>query len=687
MSAQGFPTAPVRYDVFRLIGGLDLVTPTQSLPPGVARDSLNFEVSVEGGYSRIAGYERYDGRALPSSATYNVVVLTSLVGVVAGATITDAALTKSGVVLGLNSATNAVYYTRQVGSFATGDVVYIGGASVGTVTALAAPTLNASDVAKYKALAADNLRGDIAQVPGSGPVRGLAYLSNTLYAWRDNAGATALAIYKATGSGWSPVSLGYELSFTTGTSTAIAEGDTVTGGTSGATGVVARVVVETTGNWAGAAGRLILSSTTGTFQAAEALNVTGTQRATCSGAATAIAPAAGGRVETWIANMGGATGASRIYGVDGVNRGFEFDGQTYVPIKTGMTLDKPTHVIVHKNYLFFSFKGSVQWSSLGAPYIWSPILGAGEIVLPEDVTAFRILPGDQNSSALSIYSRNNSFILYGNSASAFSLTTFDNGTGCNAYTTQSIADAYMLDDRGVITLATTRNFSNFDSSTLTFHLRPFIARNRGLATASGVSREKAQYRVFFSNGYGLYLTIVDQQFRGAMPVWFPVPVNCWVDGENANGDEVSYFGSGVDGMVYRMDSGTSFDGVAIPAYVKLNFNPQSNARVLKRYRRASLEVTGNGYADFSFGYLLGYESLDIDQANYANYTAPFLSSNWDGVTWDNFIWDGKTLAPIEVVCEGTAENIALLISSNSKIASSFTINSAALHYSARRGIR
>ena len=51
--AQGM--APVKYDLIRMNGGLDLVTPTLSLPPGVARDALNFEASITGGYTRIAG--------------------------------------------------------------------------------------------------------------------------------------------------------------------------------------------------------------------------------------------------------------------------------------------------------------------------------------------------------------------------------------------------------------------------------------------------------------------------------------------------------------------------------------------------------------------------------------------------------------------------------------------------------
>ena len=66
---------PTQYDIIQLRGGLDLVTPTLSLPSGVARDAVNYEVSITGGYSRIAGYERFDGRPNPSDATYTLLTV------------------------------------------------------------------------------------------------------------------------------------------------------------------------------------------------------------------------------------------------------------------------------------------------------------------------------------------------------------------------------------------------------------------------------------------------------------------------------------------------------------------------------------------------------------------------------------------------------------------------------------
>jgi len=62
----------VQYDLIRLMGGMDQVTPTLSLKPGVVRRATNFECAITGGYTRIAGYERFDGRPSPSAALYNI---------------------------------------------------------------------------------------------------------------------------------------------------------------------------------------------------------------------------------------------------------------------------------------------------------------------------------------------------------------------------------------------------------------------------------------------------------------------------------------------------------------------------------------------------------------------------------------------------------------------------------------
>ena len=682
--AQGM--APVKYDLIRMAGGLDLVTPTLSLAPGTARDALNFEASITGGYTRIAGYERFDGRPNPSDALYGILTVSLSATVNTGDTIVGVTSAATGYVI--STSTNQLVYTQGTGSLTVGETLTVSSVSKGTLTALgAATTTTSKQAAEYLNLAADAYRADITVVPGSGQIRGVVYFSGTVYAWRNNAGGTAMAIYKSTTSGWTLVPLGYELAFDTG-SIEFAEGNIVTGQTSGATGTIKRVV-QASGTWSGnsAAGYLVFATVTGTFQAGENIKVSGTTYAHAVGAQTAITLSPNGRVETATGNFGGNSNQTRVYGCDGVNKGFEFDGTVYVPIRTGMTpSDVPTKVAFHKQHLFFAYNQSIQFSSLGLPYQWNPVLGAGEIALTNNVTNFLVQPGDQSTGAMAIYTDSDTYILYGTSSANWNLVSYNVGTGAKPWTAQNMSQSYVFDDRGIINLQTTLNYGNFDSAALTLNIRPFIQQRRNLATGSSLNREKAQYRVFFSDSYALYMTVSNNQMMGAMPVQFPNAVTVICEGESPDGAETSFFGS-TNGYVYRLDAGTSFDGTEISASVTLVFNAIKSPRVLKRYRKGSMEITGTSYAEFTFSYVLGYSSTDIGQDIGGQSSSNLISSYWDSASWDTFVWDGRTLAPSEVEICGTAENIAVRIASISDIYAQFTINSTILHYSMRRGLR
>jgi hypothetical protein len=673
-----FKAAPVKYDLIKLGGGLDQVTPTLSLPSGVARRAANFECSINGGYTRIAGYERFDGRPAPSAANYNILVCSFTATVTVGETVTGNTSGATGRVIVVNTASLVI--TRETGTFVVGDVLNNGSGFVGSITAVQGVSADGLTDATYQNLAADNYRTDITVVPGTGSVLGVAYYNGVCYAWR------LTSMYKSTSSGWAAVTLGKELSFNTGTAV-ILDGNTVTGASSGATGIVARVVLQSGTFAAGTAvGRLILSSSTGVFSSGENLTVAAAVKAKAGGAATQITLTTGGRYETVVANFGGGTANYKLYGCDGVNRAFEFDGTTFVPIVTGMTVDTPNHIAFHKQHLFLSFGASLQFSGLGYPYQWTPLLGAGELAMNGVVTNLLVLPGDQSSGALGVYTRQDTSVLYGTSSANFSLSTFNSGTGAIAYTAQNMDQAYVLDDRGIISLGTSLNFGNFVPASLSMNLPRFIQQHRDLAVGSTVNRDKGQYRVFFSDGSGLYMTVLNGKLLGSMPVQFEHNINCCVESESPSGGTVQFFGS-TNGYVYQMDLGTSFDGDAIPANINLVFSATGTPRVLKRYRKASVELTGDSYTEIQFGYDLGYRTTAITQPDDASYENDLRSSYWDEMVWDNFVWDGADITPSEIEVSGTAENMAIRVSSNSDLFAPFTVNNIIVHYTLRRGLR
>ena len=192
--------APVKYELIRLGGGMDQVTPTLSLPPGVVRRAANFECSINGGYTRIAGYERYDGHARPSDATYIVIYMDSISNVNVYNTVTGGTTSATGKVIAITS--GYVVVTKVTGSFSDSEQIYVGAALVGTSNAIAGAVVDATLDATYRNLAADAYRGDISAVPGEGQVRGVAYYKGSVYAWRNAVGGASLGMYKSSASGW-----------------------------------------------------------------------------------------------------------------------------------------------------------------------------------------------------------------------------------------------------------------------------------------------------------------------------------------------------------------------------------------------------------------------------------------------------------------------------------------------------
>lgn len=670
------PEQPIRTHIVRLAGGLDLETPVQAQKPGTLQTSVNYECALTGGYSRIEGYERYDGRPEPSSAIYEQMTLGS-VAVAVGDAITGATSGATGVVCQVEG-TN-IAYTKGTGAFLLGEDIQVGAVTVSMVANLSGVPRMLDEDATARALAANIYRSDIEAPPGEGAILGGAMLNGDVYAWRKDVGLAGMSIYKATPAGWVLVPLLWELSFTAG-STLYAEGSTVSKG--GVTAVVRRVVHET-GDWgtSNATGRLIVETPSGTFTAGAAA---GGGACTLSGAATRIALINCERVEldTW--NFGPGV---RLYGVDGTNRAFEFDGAVLVPINTGFSPDTPSHVSVLGECLMLSFTTSVAYSGATKPYRWSVIEGAGEQPVNSAVTMMMREVGSQAGQTLIVSGESFTDVFYGvpGDATSFKRIPFSESAGAKSYTGQRMGQSFMLDDGGVTSLAATQNYGNFDASSVTLRISRFIKPRVNMAVGSVVARRKSQYRLFFSDGWALFNTIANGKLLGCMPVQLGHKPNCAWHGTASDGSERMFFGS-TDGMVYRLDVGTSFDGDEIDWYCTLQWDGQGDHTQRKRYRRAIVEAQCTGYAQMM---------LATEFSNAAEEIAPSIPESrqvlsggamvWDIGSWDSGLnWDGVPVSPIRVPLFGTGVNVALTISGTSDRVAAHTLNSVTYHYNLRR---
>jgi hypothetical protein len=587
-----------RTQSYPLQGGEDLITPVSSRKPGTLVGSRNFECDASGRYRRVKGYERFDGNTSPSDESYWILDFDAgSTAVAADATVTGASSSATGIAViagvlesGTYAGSDAAGYLvlRSVsGTFEDNENLQVGGATYcvadGTTKERGADT-STLDTTYYRA-AVEAARDDIEAVPGSGNVLGVWPYDGTVYAFRANTDGDAVDMYKSSSSGWTKVTLGHVIDFDAGTDEFVI-GETVTGSASTETATIANVVLRS-GAWGDndAVGLLVVTSASGTFDDDETIT-SASGSATVNGDSSDITLATGGRYDFVNYNFGGHSGTYKMYGCDGANYAFEFDGTTYTPIKTGMTTDTPTHITAHKKHLFLSFTGgSVQHSSTGYPYQWTAVTGASELGLGQEITGFSKTSGD----TLGVWGRNMISILYGSSTDDWDLKSFSTEVGAYEWSVQKLGEPLFLDDLGISSLSAVQEYGDFKANTLSQFIEPFFTFYRkGTFVTSLRVKEKSQYRLYFGDKTGLNLTIDNGKVQGFTKLKYEHTICCASSGEDSNGSEVLYFGSD-DGMVYQLEKGTSFDGTAIKALIKTSLNKLGSPENVKRFFKIVVE--------------------------------------------------------------------------------------------------
>ena len=326
---------------------------------------------------------------------------------------------------------------------------------------------------------------------------------------------------------------------------------------------------------------------TAAFTPGEILRVGATNVAT-AGASSQSVFQPGGRYATIKHNFYGAADRACVYGAYGEGQGFEFDGTVVVPIETGMADDKPTRVFEIAQHLGLTFNGgSVQFSSIGEPLEWDVVTGAGEIGLGTEVTDVL----QANESAVVLFGQQKIATLSGRDATSFQLEELTEEAGADPWTAQRIGETVYLDRRGLRSLRATQAFGNFKTGTLSEIIEPYFRAKRQTAApvASLVVRAKSQYRLFWDDATGLTV-----YFGKKAPASMPFELNgmqpyCTHTCEMPDGTEGVFVGA-EDGFVYRLDSGASFDGAGVRAFIMSPFNPLGSPMVNKRVHKLTLEL-------------------------------------------------------------------------------------------------
>ena len=159
---------------------------------------------------------------------------------------------------------------------------------------------------------------------------------------------------------------------------------------------------------------------------------------------------------------------------------------------------------------------------------------------------------------------------------------------------------------------------------------------------------------------------------------------CSVSTEDSDRIERVYFGAD-NGFVYEAERGRSFDGRAFESYIRLPLNLLKMPSRQKRYHAVDVHADVNGRATMQLSALYEDGTYPDQLPEDANIVAGggFYSES----IWSEFVYDAPLNGYKQFDLMGIGRNVSLLLLTNSAKQSPITLNGASLHYSPRRGER
>lgn len=367
-----------------------------------------------------------------------------------------------------------------------------------------------------------------------------------------------------------------------------------------------------------------------------------------------------GRHELCEGNPYATDAGNALYGVGG-GKPFELEQDGTLTVLSAAP-SGATMITLHQNHLFLGFvAGSLQYSNIGDPAGWDASTGgAGEIGVGQRLTG--IIKGV--GGVLHVLTRDSIQTLRGTSDANFQLEVTVPGAGARSYSAQSLLSPYFVGERSITTLQAAQEFGDFIAQQPGRVVEPLF-RAGGLSdrvVASSLSRTKAQYRVFFDNGTGMYMSA-----NGITQVQFPHQVAVTHSGELMSGEEALLFGDD-EGRVFRLDYGNDFNGTPIRAFLTLAFTDLKAPSVRKRFRRAFWDIRGGSDARIWIQPDFDYGSTETARPRRTPLDYMLGGGLWDVANWDEIRWSVPVLSqePVDVTGTATSVNFAIFSESSSQ---------------------
>ena len=666
---------PKLYDIFPFIGGLDVNTPYIERTQGTLIRSLNYEPDPDGGYRLSEGYERFDGKQSPTDSRVTAIPVNQLID--PSPTLGDTIAGDTSAVTGnfISQESNFVLVTNASGVYQSGETL---NSTTTTTTAMSGAAVSLLDnedaVTAYRAAREYN-RVQIGEVPGSGDIHAVIEHEGVVYAIRNSMDNTVANIYRASDSGWQLIDLSANrfLNFDNGAggdSDPFAIGNDVTGETSGATGTVTAIGIQSANRQAG---YIVIDSATGTFEDNENIQVGGVTVAVVNGSPQTPTLNPNGSYKFATNNFYAGTDTNSIYLTNGEQTAIQFDGESIAPIFTGFDEDRPIDVVVHQNHLFLVFPNArLVHSVIGEPLNFRGDLGAADFGLGSNITGVIA-----STRSLVITTEADIKALYGAGVEDWVLALITDKSIGSKNSGQFIQAPLIVDRSGLLSIDRIDNFGNYQDAIISDNIRPIFNRLFDTFTTSIVNKFRNHYMIFSESGENILAGFANNAFLG----YFPFNLGRVVSFASANEQRIFFVSSG-SGFVYHLGIGTSNDGQSREAYLQTSYAFQGEPQRKKRYRRATISL--NAFLAFSLNVAFSFGKGNATIRN-SSFSASALGGGgrWDIDNWDEIIWDGQDVPEVFSDIDGVGTDVSMVLYSDSAEIPTFTIEDMVIEYSPR----
>lgn len=625
--------------------------------PGSARVLRNFEPSIEGGYRRIDGFDKYDSSIVPAYGN----------GRVHGSGQTGTTLIVANLMASPSEAdTFTIAGVAGTYTIATGGVSYSSGTKRATLTLTTSLASSPADKAV------------ITFTSGTGTIQGVAAWTGKVVAARND------SLYRSTGSGWTKIS-------NPAYGTVLVNGAGQTGSSLVVDGLTS---TPKTGDTFSVAGIELVYTVT-----ADATVTSG--GATLSiNPALASSPADNAAITFLSASRDAATKyrfekyrisiTEKICGVDSVNVPFIYDGTNFTELHAAPSdVVGAEHVVWFKNQLFFAKGDKVTFTSPYTDNDFNPANGSGVISVGNAITGLIVF-----REQLIIFSQQKISRLVGNTLADFVLQPITLNIGCvDTDTIQEIgSDIMFLGPDGLRLLGATDRVGDFSIAVVSKPIQSEMTAFTGSSTSfsSVVVREKSQYRIF---GYNASVTTQNAVgVLGTQMIGDQTGTISWAElrGIKAYVADSDYFGrvetvifSNTDGYVYEMEQGNSFDGASIIATFSTPFVPMEDPRIRKAFYKLFLYTDPQGSVTTSVNLKLDFDDEGViqpDTITLSNQTGAVGFYGSSTATYGTVRYGTKLKKLFQTQVVGSGFTVSLQFVSESTDPA-FSLDAATLEYS------